>query len=103
MLLSDGLHRSVPATEQGQNEEETLSVCEEQTVSIHEEQEEQTLSLPRKGDHATQPIPPSRSRPLLKYRRPLSIMSLLLLVPLLVAIVHVSTLLTATDDQLLVR
>src|SRR2546421_8998367 len=67
--------------------------------------EEQTTSTQGWEGFTSQPISPFRrfSRPFVRHRRPLRIMGILLLVMLIFALVRLSMILSAADDQLLVK
>ncbi len=85
MALSDGPGRSIPTDQEGHNEE-------------------QTASLQGWEGLTTQPISPSTlPQSFARHRHPLRIMGMLLLILLIFALVPLSVIVSATNDQLLVR
>src|SRR5258708_28791982 len=85
MKLSNNRRGTDPAAHNGQSKEQTLSILERENI-------------------AAQPASPAKlSRPGVKHRLILRILSILLLITLIFALVRLSTVLSTINDHLLVR
>jgi hypothetical protein len=85
MKLSNNPSGTDPAAHNGQSKEQTLSILERENLT-------------------TQPASPAKlSRPGVKHRRILRVLSVILLITLIFALVRLSTVLSTSNDQLLVR
>src|SRR5258708_19786854 len=85
MKLSNNRRGTDPAAHNGQSKEQTLSILERENITA-------------------QPASPAKlSRPGVKHRLILRILSILLLITLIFALVRLSTVLSTSNDQLLVR
>src|ERR1051326_3697069 len=81
MIFRNDPDQSIPAAQKGQDKEHPISTQ-------------------KRGDITLQPISPLHR---IRRRGPIRILGILLVIPLLVALVHVSTLLIPLNDQLLVQ